>query len=201
MSRSKSRAHRRVAVVAAACLSLLAGTLGAAAHPTTAIAPKNVVLRLADLPAGFKVSKANGVTNSDMAIKTRLKKKAFDSHGRITGFEENFDHATARSGAITVSSNAYVYRTSAGAHWDYTQALKADLKAAKRTTAPRVGDESTGMVLPVKSGKRSLTFYLIVFHRNRVDATVVVGGFTGSVSMSDAAKYAAIVDTRIRSGR
>jgi hypothetical protein len=193
--------HRCAIVVLVACLIALAVAPPVSARTSSTAAPKSVALRLTDLPAGFKLFKAHSVSNADMALKTRLKKKNFDMHGRITGFEEDFDRATASSGQINVSAYVYAYRSSAGAHWDYLQTLKLDLKHAKQASAPSVGNERTGMVIHVKSGKRSLTFYLIVFHRNQVDATIAVGGFTGDVSMTDAGKYAALVDTRIQSGR
>jgi hypothetical protein len=165
-----------------------------------AASAKTVNLRMSDVPAGFKQVTGKTVSNAQMAQQTHVPKAQFDQHGRILGYQTEFDR-NGTKGVVLVAANTYAYKSSSGAQWDYAGSLQHDLaQGFKRTSAPRVGDASTGLVFVRKSGKQSITFYLIDFRRGTYDATVGAAGLTGQVRMSDALHFALIVDQRIQKG-
>jgi len=102
---------------------------------------------------------------------------------------------------VLVAADTYAYKSPSGAQWDYAESAQHDLaQGFKRASAPRIGDASTGLALVRKSGKQSITFYLIDFRRGSYDVTVGVAGLPGQVRISDALHFALIVDHRIRKG-
>lgn len=190
--------YRIGSIVAIVILALMTGR-GSASYAAAASA-KTVNLRTSDLPAGFKQVTGKAVSNAQMAQETHVPKAQFDQHGRILGYQTEFNR-NGTKGLVLVAANTYAYKSSSGAQWDYAESAQHDLaQGFKRASAPRVGDASTGLVLVRKSGKQSITFYLIDFRRGTYDATVGVAGLTGQVRMADALHFALIVDQRIQKG-
>src|SRR5918999_6553904 len=74
--------------------------------------PSDLVLRQADVPAGFRVdNNATGVrSNSTEAAGNRQARDLFARSGRITGYEAEFDR-----GEASISSRVDAFRPSAGA--------------------------------------------------------------------------------------
>jgi hypothetical protein len=190
--------YRVGSIVAIVILALM--TRGGPESFAASASAKTVNLRTSDLPTGFKQVTGKVVSNAQMARDTHVPKAQFDQHGRIIGYQTEFDR-NGTKGVVLVAANTYAYKSSSGAQWDYAESVQHDLaQGFKRASAPRVGDASTGLVFVRKSGKQTITFYLIDFRRGTYDATVGVAGLTGQVRMSDALHFVLVVDQRIQKG-
>jgi hypothetical protein len=184
---------RRVLV---ACV-LLVGALASSRIflASAAASPQSVVLHTSDLPKGFKVSSETTYSNAQIAKIAKLPKAQFDQHGRITGVHEVLK-TTAVSGIIQMGSDAHLYKTSAGAAWDWKLSHAKTLTQAKPASAPKVGDSSAGFQLLSTSGGRTYAIYGIDLQFGVYDMTVVAAGLKGSFSMNDIARYAKIMVSR-----
>jgi hypothetical protein len=181
-----------VAVVALALVSI--SVAFALASPTT------ITLHKPDLPPGYTLDSAKTVTNAQMAAQTHVAKAQFDRHGRIIGYEEQF-RGSSLTLPTNIFANVYAYKTAAGAGWDYANTSAHDLVIAHFAHAPRFGVASTGFTQRITSGGQKIDVFGITFHRGNYDMTVGVGGLAGHVNMSDAAKYARIVDRRAQNAK
>jgi hypothetical protein len=182
---------------------LIAAALTAltAIPPMLAVAApaRSITLKPSDLPSGYHQTTSATVSNAQMAQKTGVPKAQFDQHGRITGYETDYTTIApvgSRSYAA-VGSKAYSYKTSGGAHWDFTHAVAADrAQGAKPVAAARVGDESTVLSGVQKAGKTSYTINVVIFRRGVTDMTLVVIAATGQTTVNTALHYARMMDAR-----
>jgi hypothetical protein len=166
-------------------------------HAATYVSPRVVAIKLSDLPKGFKQSVSAFISNAGMSGLTHLPTTEFDNRGRITGYQAIFVRK-ATHGYFSLVSDVYVYKSVAGARWDYARGVRHDLAAGKRVSSPVVGAESTALVAHLKSAGGPLTVYVVDFYLGSISAAIGVAGYAGrGVRVSDAYNYAQIVDGRI----
>ena len=183
-----------LSLTAAFVLAVLSIASGLSVHAASPAQP--VALKLSDLPSGFRNDHSAEVSNAAFSKQTGVPKAQFDSHGRIDGYDAAYARNVSK-GLVYIASNVYLYKTSAGAHWDYTHSVAHALTQAKKAAAPRFGTESAGLVLNTKVGKQTVVTYFIFFHKANYDITVGASAVKGQVKMADAAHYAQIVQARI----
>jgi hypothetical protein len=152
-------------------------------------------LRPSDLPNGYKLT-SHTTNNAQMAKTVGISKAQFDQHGRITGLQELFSNLKAPA-LLEVASNVFLYKTSAGAMWDWQKSSAYDRAHGKAATAPSIGDRSAGYIVTQKSGKVTYVSIGIDFQRGVYDMTAGVVGVQGKVSMNDVARYARIMVSRV----
>jgi hypothetical protein len=152
-------------------------------------------LRPSDLPSGYTL-KSRTLSNAQIAKDVGIPKAQFDQHGRITGLDQLFTNLKAPA-VLAVGANMFLYKTSAGATWDWQKSSAYDRAHGKAATAPAIGDRSAGFTITTKSGKVTYVSYGINFQRGVYDMSAGVEGVQGKVSMNDAAKYARIMVSRI----
>lgn len=183
------RRRTKLAALAVGILFVGAGTSAALA----ATSLQSLALQKSDLPGGgYSLFSSKTVSNAQMAVQVKLPKAQFDAHGRITGYEVQFEGSS-----LSKPTNIFVYKSSGGAAWDYSQSSAHDLKAAHRVSAASVGQSSVGFAARTTSGKYKVDIFGIDFHEGKYDATVGLAGVAGVVHIADAVRYAQIVDHRI----
>lgn len=180
--------------------SLFAGTLlaslslGSAALALAAPAsPQTYALKASDLGRGYTVTSTKVLSNAAFAKQVGVPKAQFDQHGRITGLQVQFEQ---KSTADLAFSYIYTYKTAAGAHWDWQNSTKHDLKSGKTVSAPKVGAESVALFAQQKQGTLTAVFYVVDFRQGPIDNTVGVGGLKGQVTLAQAVRDARIVAAR-----
>jgi hypothetical protein len=135
--------------------------------------PSRLVLRQADVPAGFRLDRdESGIRSNEREAKNDPRLPGlFVRWGRLTGYEAVFDR-----GAATIESRVDVCRRPEGAHmlllWFDRELRKASPASLRRSPA-RIGAEGW-----VYRGKLPVAFTLVVW-RNR---TAFAGVFATGVS-------------------
>ncbi len=187
--------RRGTKLVALAVGILFVGASTSAALAATSL--QSLALQKSDLPGGgYSVFSSKTVSNAQMAAQVKVAKSLFDAHGRITGYEVQYQGTSLRK-PTNFFSNIFAYKSTAGAAWDFTQSSAHDLKAAHRVSAASVGQSTVGFTTRIKSGKYNVDIFAIDFHEGKYDATVGLAGIAGVVHIADAVRYAQIVDHRI----
>ena len=165
-----------VGVVASAFL--LAAPLAAAE-----LDPRVLVLRTADVPAGFERDRADtGVrTNRQEAEADPRGTRLFERWGRVTGYEAAFDRGTAK-----IDSRADLLRTPRGAGMmlDFfaREVGKSGIKGLVRSRL-RLGDEAW-----IYRGRSPFAFTVVAWRYGRVFAGVAGAGITRGETIALARK-------------
>jgi hypothetical protein len=157
--------------IAAAALAVTAPTMTVAA--TADLDPRSLVLRQADVPAGFRLDRnGSGVrSNAEESAGQPEVRRMFARSGRVTGYEAAFDSAAAQ-----LESRADVFRKPAGARllldWFDRELRMSGLRGLRRASI-RIG--AAGWVY---AGPSPSPFVLVVWRYDRVFAGVVTRGLT-----------------------
>jgi len=172
--------------------AVLAGTVGTSGAVLAAAASSaaSVVLHKSEVPAGYAL-KSQAYTNAGMQALTKIPKAQFDQHGRVTGLLEAFT-----KGSSAIESFASQYKSTSGAVWEYGKSVAADLKSTKITSAPKVGDRSTGYTATGTLKGVAVVEYGVDFQKGDYNMTAQVIGPKGTVSLSSAVHYAKIMAGR-----
>jgi hypothetical protein len=183
-----------------AALALLASvSLGSATLAHAAMAsPQTYALKASDLGKGFTMTKSLVLTNAKMAARAGVSKELFEQHGRISGYEAEFEQ---QSTGEFVLSQVFTYKTPAGAHWDFTQfAQNVQANGYKRTPGPKMGSESLDLAYQKKQGNLTAVGYTVLFRQGSIDNSVTVTGFKGTVTLGQAVRNVHIVVAREPNG-
>ena len=164
-----------VAVVACVFAALAAGA-------TTD--PKSDVLRLTDLPSGFKRSHPHYVSKKAAAV--GVAPKTFAGFGYVNGYSVEY----ARSGKTLVGvlkadSNATVYTAPAGAHaalqFVAGNVTSANKDARRLRVGAPLGDESRMYEVTQKTSGISVDVFVVVWRSGRILSTVTAAGVSKAV--------------------
>lgn len=148
---------------------------GSSASPTTP--PKQLVLRLNDLPTGFTVRKADAGHNQH--------RKLLKAHGWRATYEREFSRSQL-SGLIDVVSQAVAFEDDAGAKWgirwffqEAAHRLKGKQLHLARMSAPSFGDETDARALTGTAKGTAVTGELIGIRNGRYLGVVLGFGLAG----------------------
>lgn len=161
----------RVTCIVVAALALLAVPASAAQIP-----PVELVLRQADVPAGFELDRAeSGLRSNATEIREHPEARVFVPWGRVTGYQAAYTRRTRNVG--TIEARADVFRASDGAHkllvWTDRELRKAGFAGQKRA---RVDLGSEGWVHWASGSGLDLS--VVVWREGRVFAGVMGLGLT-----------------------
>ena len=188
---------RRTAALIAAVLAgaLLSPAWAAHAAPN----PSGLVLRLSDLPAGFKIdTKETGVfSNARAAISEHNPKDRanFKRWGRLTGYRAQFTRSarTGRFGSLVrVTSRASLFKAPSGAAASFAE-------VPARCSGGTAHTVSLGVTLGQRSfacselqdvGVTTFRVYAVYWQQRRVEAALVLVWVEGGIAASDAAALA-----------
>jgi hypothetical protein len=167
------------------------------AVPSEHASPRALTLTASDVQkATGKAFSGGGVvlTNATMAARVGVAKAVFDRHGRISGYEAEFEQQAT---AAFVVSQVFTYKTPAGAHWDFTHVSQnVQAHGYRRTTGPKVGSESLDLAYQKKQGTLTAVGYTAIFRQGSIDNAVTVAGFKSTVTLSQDVRNAQIVAAR-----
>lgn len=156
----------RVACIIVAALALLAVPASAAQ-----IDPAELVLRQADVPAGFELDRAqSGLRSNASEIREHPETRVFVRWGRTTGYQAAYTRRTRKVG--TIEARADVFRGTDGAHklllWIDRDLRKAGFAGQKRA-AVDIGAEGWAHW----AGGSGLDLSVVVWRQGRVFAGVM----------------------------
>jgi hypothetical protein len=159
----------------------LAAVGATAASAALAVQPGSLVLRSADVPAGFVLDReASGIrTNADEGGSDRKSRALIARLGRITGYQSEWHRGAERDSIV---SRADVFRTKDGAR-RYVDLAADSLRASGikglRKSVIRLGDEAY-----VFHGGPTGEIVWVVWRSGRVAGTVVGWGVQRAVTLS-----------------
>jgi hypothetical protein len=173
------------AVCALACLGAIAGGGIAARLPSPD--PKEMVLQLGDLPAGFGKESGKYVSNVQVARKQDVSIAELRRWGRVIGYDVVFGKKRL-VGLSQVDSSANTYETPGGAHDSFREQVAAatgpndrGLVFKRLSTGGAIGHESRLYVARTKSGGVTVDVYAVVWRYSRVTAAVIGAGIAATV--------------------
>jgi hypothetical protein len=105
-------------------------------------------------------------------------------------------------GVVIVDSQVSSWKSSDGARWDFQRGVrraptKSGYRLSKVPGSP-IGDEDAALSTERSFSGQLVALESVVFRRDQYLAVVTVAGRKGSVGIGDAARYARIIDRRIR---
>src|SRR5947209_6660607 len=112
-------------ILAVAMLVATAGATAMAARAARKPAiPQRLVLRITDLPSGYKLTVARAVDNRQAAKLAHVSVAFLNQKGRVMSYETDFERIVpkgkkAPAGLLLLESQAATYRDRAGAIWNY----------------------------------------------------------------------------------
>ena len=177
------------------------GPVSAACVPRRTPAPATLVLRRADLGAGYT---GRGVTVDNTAaargappgVVAKLAR-----WGRVGGYEVDFTRratpATLQDGPLAVTSSASVYRSESGARAAFAYSGRY-LVPGGDVPLPlgfAVGEEARQWV---SGSLGTMLEYIVIWRERTIDASIALTGRVGVVSAADIAPLALKQDARIR---
>jgi hypothetical protein len=182
-------------------VALLAIVTGAALASTD---PKGLVLRLQDMPTGFKVKSAS-VKSAAAAVKEGgVTLAELKSWGYVTGYEADFDRDVSLSNALTgpieINSSASVYRTKQGVARSLASSAAVCNKRPyeELSVGAKIGDEAHLCSATSKANGYTYQTYAVLWRRGVMKAAVIVAGIKGGVSPEQAVALAKLQDKRMR---
>jgi hypothetical protein len=202
---SRPVAEMRLLYLAAAVLAIaVSGSGGAAA--AVAADPKQMVLRLADFPAGlrFKLDNAHYVDNATAAKSGGTPLATLKKWGRITGYQAEF--LSNHIGFQYVRSSASAYKTFRGA----SDALNSYFREIRNAGTPShpfnlvslvdgLGDEARLYATTTESKSiGTIEIYIVSWRHGSVVAQMFGGGQQGGPSERDAVLLARWQEQRIK---
>lgn len=167
----------RVACIALAALAVLVVPASAAQ-----IDPAELVLRQADVPAGFELDRAeSGLRSNASEIREHPETRVFVRWGRTTGYQAAYTRRTRKVG--TIEARADVFRGTDGAHkllvWVDRELRKAGFAGQKRERVD-IGAEGWAHW----AGGSGLDLSVVVWRHGRVFAGVMGLGLTKDQSLA-----------------
>ena len=166
--------------------------------------PKNMVLRLQDMPTGFELTKSYYTSVTGAAKGSSVSVAQYKAWGYLTAYESDFSKNGSLgdlfSGASQVTSSVSVYRTSAGAGKSLASSVAACNKAPFKelSVGAKIGDEAHLCSATHKSGSITAQVYAVLWRRGQLKAAVLVAGVASGTSPDQAVRLAKVQDKRMR---
>lgn len=161
--------------------------------PTIAKPPQEVLLVLADLPAGFKLTVDREATADDIAASANAADKAAVKQQLIDrGFVGSWFREFTRDaffGALFIRSSATKYAAIEGAKFGIATNVQQTTQTSggvQISLGESIGDESYGIQLDTTSGTTQGTSYIVYFRVANVSNTIAVVGIKGTVDVATA---------------
>jgi hypothetical protein len=191
-------APRNITTIVFTCTALLVGVTGGS-DATAGAAPhrhvkrdlaklRSIVLRHADVPAGFSVVLSRSYTPAQIASQGTWTRAQLKKWGYEGGYERQFDRGSSSNNPAQISSDAGVYRTIAGAK----SALAANGGACHEglwselpLAAKPFGDAAHLCTLKTTIRGYPAQSYFLVWRRGRFKSAVTLTGLQGAVSPND----------------
>ena len=188
-------------------VQLALAVTAATALAATAPSPRALLLRSADLPAGFagggaavvRVSNAAAARDGPPGFLHELRR-----WHRVVGYRIVFSRPASatglQEGPLEIRSSASVYESATGAKaaLAYTRLHLVPEGTARIALGFPLGDGALEYVSQNASTIGALLVYTVIWRERRVVASVVVVGRVGVVSAADVAPLAQRQDRRIR---
>jgi hypothetical protein len=186
-------------VVFALALALLVASASSASRD-----PKNMVLRLQDMPTGFELTKSHYESVTAAAKSSSVSVAQYKAWGYLTAYESDFSKNGSLgdlfSGASQIASSVTVYGTSTGAGKSLASSVASCNKPPfeELSVGARIGDESHLCSARHKSGGVTAQVYAVLWRRGQLKAGLIVAGVVGGTSPDVAVKLAKLQDKRMR---
>jgi len=176
-------------------LSLLSTREAVAARQ---VSPKDVALRLSDLPAGFTQIQGRFYTNAQAVALDGVSLATLNGHGRLLSYDARYQRSLL-VGIVETDDTVAAYKTSTGAHWDYMRVTaNARSSQLRRMSARSVGSERAGYTYSKIVKRVNLTVDAVLFRRGSYTVLVQIVGVTGSFNPGEVTRLAQIIDRRAR---
>jgi hypothetical protein len=172
------------------CVALLAGC-GSSSHNVSQKDLPKLVLRDIDLPPAFSSFYSGAQTRLDNSGSARADVTRFHRDGGWIARYHRAGSASTR-GPLVVESRVDVFGGSGDAKRDLALYLVDFSRAPGHSTVsevPRIGDEAIAVTF-TQPGQLTTRFYRIAWRDRNVTASVLVDGFDGKVSLTDAVSLA-----------
>ena len=177
----------RSPIRALAATAIVAGcAIASAAHAGTS--PRQINLRLSELPAGFTQS-----TDRQYAVP----QGDLNPYEQLIVSEDIFYRKGPRNEQLITSAVA-LYATAAFAQADYLHDIAAQPSKARPVSFPTVGVQHNAASLALTGGHDPLMGDGVRFWRGRYGVEMTVAGRTGTVGVQDLVRLARLVDRRIQ---
>jgi hypothetical protein len=172
-----------------------------------ALDPRALVLRRADLPAGFHPSRRNtGPVSAEQAAQGGPADAVakLESFGRIAGYQADFARkptiANLKLGPVDVLSQATVYRDDVGGADAFAYGTQFLVPRGFVRIAPKLkfAQEARLYVLTHTSKGVTVLLYTFVWRRDRVVAVVQTSGVRGVIGPGSVVTFVRKQDRRIR---
>jgi hypothetical protein len=165
---------------------------------------KSIVLRRADVPAGFTVVSSRSYTPAQIASQGTWTRAQLTKWGYEGGYERQFDRGSSDDSPAQISSDAGVYRTVAGAK----EALAANGAACHEglwselplATKP-FGKAAHLCTLTTTVRGYPTQSYFLVWRRGRFKSAVTLTGLQGVFSAADVVPLARAQLARMKRAR
>jgi hypothetical protein len=194
------------ASIGAAVAGLVIGQTAVASSPPPLAKDRvrltSMVLRAADVPAGFMLVFSHGYTPAQIAAQGTWTASQLKNWKYEAGYEVQFDRGADGSDPAQISSDAGAYRTAAGAR----RALSANGTACQQGLWRELSlDEPVGTAAHLCTLTTTLRGYqvqvfFVVWTVGRFKGAIALTGLHGQVSAGDAVALARIQATRMGGG-
>jgi hypothetical protein len=167
-------------------------------------APKASVLRLQDLPKGFRTVAAHTYSLAAAAKRNQQSVSQLRSWGFITAYEADYVRdvplSSTLKGAIEVQSAVSSYKATKGAKLSLTRAASACKRAPtiELSTRAAIGDEVHLCSNVTSASGHMFQAYAVLWRRGSRRGSLFVVGIKGGVSSDDAVALAGVQDSRMR---
>lgn len=182
----------------------MTASVGLAAAALAAPAPKASVIRLHDLPAGFKTVAAHAYSLKAAAKRNRQSVSELRSWGFVTAYEADYARNVAPSatlkGALEVQSAVSSYEASKGATLSLARAISPCKRPPSKELRPGVaiGDEVHVCSNVATSNGLKLQAYAVLWRRGSRRGSLFMVGIKGGVSAGQAIALARTQDSRMK---
>jgi hypothetical protein len=166
--------------------------------------PKNMVLRLQDMPTGFELTTSHYTSVTAAAKSSSVSVAQYKAWGYLTAYESDFSKkgsiSDLLSSASQITSSVTVYRTATGAGKSLASSVASCNKSPFKelSVGAKIGDEAHLCSATHTSGSVTGQVYAVLWRRGRLKAAVLVAGVAGGTSPDQAVRLAKVQDKRMR---
>jgi hypothetical protein len=194
-----------VLVLLAGAITSIASAPVASAAPSSITArhasPQSLVLQIHDLPSsvgkGFKQT-GTVIPNSQVAAVESVSLATITQHGRITGYETVLVRRSLKS-MLSIADSIGLYRSVAGAHWQYKKFLSVfkSPPSAHTISMAGIGDEARAYVAGSLGSASNVSVAQVYFRRGIYNARIDFISL-GTLHVADIQRLARILDGRMQ---
>lgn len=198
------RIRKELGLAIAIAAMAMPGTAWAQGTRLSYTPPKQLALRLSDLPAGFKANTAISFKGTS-ASAAQTSAQLFQGQGQIAGFETVFTRSTFM-GLIEAVNIVEVYKGPAEARLQLEMAqrnLKHTYLGIKFTDmhVGGIGQQSLGFTFSMKQSGLRIKDYAILFREGRYSGFLEGVGLKGNLDASSVVRLAQVVAMRCSKAR